>query len=279
MRFCERGGLKLPVIGLGTWEMGGRYRAEKQDDDVVVDALFKAVQCGVTHFDTAAMYGAGHTEILLGEALKNVERSRIQVTTKVWHTELGYDNLISSAYASLERLKMNYIDLFLIHAPNHNVPLQQTMQAMSRLVDEKVVKHIGVSNFGVKDLQQAMLYTHYPLACNQVEYSLLIRNQGVFQHYVERDVIPFCQVNNLMVMAWRPLMKGDVTKLSGMPLVRQLCQKYHCTPVQLALNWLVAHDGVVAIPKSINVSHIKENMEAVRWEMMPGDIRKLDLLV
>ena len=185
--------------------------------------------------------------------------------------------MITAAERSLKRLRTPYIDLYLIHWPNLAVPLGETMKALDRLVEEGKIKHIGVSNFSVEQLREAQRHTAYHITANQIEYNLAVREKGHYAAGMGTEIVPYCQRNNLFVVAYRPLDKGRLAQ-PGMPLVGQLAEKYGRTPAQIALRWLLEQKNVVVIPKATVPAHLQENCGALGWKLEQEDIEKLDAL-
>lgn len=258
LKTLGRTGIKVPAIGLGTWEMGGGSSVDRSHDEEAIRAIRKAVDLGMYLIDTAERYAAGHCEELVGEAIKPFRRNDLFIVSKVWLTHLRYDDVLKSAEGSLTRLNTDWLDLYLVHFPNPEVPLSETMRAMEKLVERKLVRFIGVSNFGVSQIREAESYlSGTGLAANQVDYSLLVRGR-------ERDVLPYCQERQISVMAFKPLARpsGD----NGLPydkFLRDIGERYHKTAAQVALNWLIRRGPVIAIPKAANLSHLEENAGAM----------------
>ena len=267
---------KIPVLGLGTWSIGGGMVTDTTYDEENIHAIKTAIKLGMTHIDTAEMYGDGHAEELVGEAIKDFNRETLFITTKVSPENLRYDDVIASAKKSLQRLKTEYIDLYLIHIPNPKIPIQETMKALNFLYEQGLIKFIGVSNFSVEQMKQAQKSSQNKIVANQIEYSLLVRNTG--NEYIsdmESKVIPYCQENDIMIVAYRPLARGRLTK-PGFKILDELAKKYNKTQAQIAINWLISKKKVITIPKSTSIGHLKENLGAVGWKLKPEDIRKLD---
>lgn len=255
------------MLGMGTWGMGGQYERDESSIKESVTALQYGLELGFKLIDTAELYGAGLSENIVGKSIENLPRESIFIITKVWKNNLRYKDVIKSAASSLNRLQTDYIDLYLIHWPNEQIPLQETMEALERLVDEKNIKAIGVSNFSVELIEEAQKYLkHEKIIANQIEYNLLERS-------AEKDVIPFCQKQNIKIIAYRPLAKGVLTT-DNYKILDMVGQKYKKTPVQVALNWLLSQN-IVAIPKAINQSHLQENYGALDWILGDGDIELL----
>jgi diketogulonate reductase-like aldo/keto reductase len=268
--------IQIPVIGLGTWGMGGFLEKDLSQDEKVIQAIRNALSLGYTHIDSAELYAAGHTEELIGKAIRTVDRSKLIITDKVYNTNLQYNDVIASCKKSLERLQTSYIDIYLIHAPNPNIPIEETMLAMDYLVEQNFVKFIGVSNFSVKEMIEAQKYSKNKIIVNQIPYNLSTRNKDYKNlcALMESEIIPFCQKNSITVMAYRPLERGLLLKPH--PVLDKLSNKYNKTKAQIAINWLISKPGVITITKAINIKHLKENLGAVGWNLRNEDIIELD---
>jgi diketogulonate reductase-like aldo/keto reductase len=268
--------VKIPVIGLGTWGIGGFLEKDPTNDEESIRAIRYAIELGYTHIDTAELYAAGHSEELIGEAIKHFDRSKLIITSKVLKTHLKYDDVISACKKSLKRLQVTYIDIYLIHAPNPEIPLAETMKAMDFLVEEKLVRFIGVSNFSVEQMKEAQKYSKNRIVVNQIPYNLITRNKDYIGPCtkMESEIIPYCQKNNIIVIAYRPIERGEILKphlvLDG------LCKKYDKTRAQIALNWLISKKNVIAISKSTVHEQLEENLGAIGWSLSDDDIELLD---
>jgi diketogulonate reductase-like aldo/keto reductase len=267
-------GESVAAIGLGTWNMGGRESPDYRDDERLIEAIRYAVELGMNHIDTAEMYAAGHAEELVGEAVKQFSRDEVFIATKVWPSNLRYEDVIRSCRRSLERLQLKYVDLYMVHWPNPRIPLQETMKAMEKLVKDGLVRYIGVSNFDVELLEQAMnALKREEIVANQVEYSLEARE-------VERELIPFCERNGITVTAYTPLGKGRIPAeaASNTPrgkILAEMAQRYGKTPVQIALNWVIWRPNVITIPKAARKEHLEENAGAAGWRLTEEDYKRL----
>lgn len=262
-----KSGFELPVYGLGLWQMGGRWEADNSDDEKEIAAIRAAIDMGITHIDTAEGYGNGHAEELLGKALEGYDRTKLFIATKVSAPNQGYDNLLKSFHASLKRIGTDYIDLYLLHRyPEPGIPIADTMRAMDELVEQGLVKYIGVCNMSPNRFEEAQKNTKNKLVCNQVHYNVQYReieNAGVLKH---------AQDNDVMVVAWRPVQKGT---LPDSELITELATKYGKTPHQVVINWLISQPNVVTISKTSNIEHLKENLGAVDWTMEDADIERI----
>ena len=219
-------GVEIPKIGLGTWGMGGKQIEDKRWDEETITAIKLAIDLGITHIDTAEYYGAGHCEELVGEAIQHHDRETLFITTKVWRTNLRHDDLLKSMKKSLQRLNQDYVDLYLIHWPNYQIPLKETMTALEKCVTEGYTKYIGVSNFSVSLINEAQSYLkeNY-LVANQTEYSLLDQKPRT-------NLLPYLQDTNRTLIAYSPLGKGILAKIDNKTL-SETAKKYDKTKTQI----------------------------------------------
>jgi diketogulonate reductase-like aldo/keto reductase len=260
----------IPVIGMGTWMMGGERSPDASHDEADIRAIRRAVELGMTLIDTAEMYAGGHCEEVVADAIKPFPREKLFLVSKIWPNHLKHDDVLKSAEASLKRLRIEYLDLYLVHFPNENVPIGETMKAMETLVERGLVRHIGVCNFSVAQMKEAAAaLSRQRLAVGQFDYSLLARGR-------ETDVIPYCREQKMTVMAFKPLARPTATAgLPHDPFLAQIGAKYQKTAAQVALNWLVAREPVIAIPKSTNLKHLEENAGAQGWQLSAEDQRAI----
>jgi diketogulonate reductase-like aldo/keto reductase len=258
---------KIPALGLGTWGMGGGTFPNYAQDKKVMTAIRAALELGYRHIDTAEMYAGGHTEELVGKAIRGFPRGDLFVTSKVWHNHLHYQDVRNALEGSLRRMGIEYLDLYLIHWPNNRVPLEETFKALNELLDEGLVKYLGVSNFNLTQLQKAITLSHTPLITNQVHYSLYNRN------YEKNGVLAYCQDHNILLTAYTPIEKGRVSRDKRL---KRMAARYTSTPVQIALAWLIQQTNVIAIPMSTNRAHLEENMGALEIELSKDDVAILN---
>lgn len=262
-----RSGFSLPVYGLGTWQMGGRSEADYSNDKAEIAAIRNTIKHGITHIDTAESYGAGHCEELVAQAIKDYDRSNLLIATKVSGDHQSYDRLLRSFEASLKRLDTEYVDLYLLHRfPDAGINIKETMRALDRLISEGAVKNIGVCNFTTKRFENAQNHTSNKLVCNQVHYSLEVREAE------KEGIVQYSQDNDIFLVAWGPLSKGT---LQNPTMLNEIANKYGKTPYQVALNWLISQKNVVTIPKTTLREHLDENLGVLGWELSDEDINKL----
>lgn len=244
---------KMPVIGLGTWDLRGA-QCEK--------AVLQALELGYRHIDTAEFYD---NESYIGQALRKsgIAREEIFLTSKVWYTHLRYPEVLQALDRSLEKLQTEYLDLYLIHWPNQEVSLEETLQAMAEAKGKGKIRHIGVSNFGVELLEKAVKISPYPVVNDQVEYHPLLS---------QRELLTYCQDRNIVFTAYCPLARGRAVREQ---LIKDVAAKYDKTPAQVVLRWLIQQKMVAAIPKAATLEHQKENLEIFDFELTEEDMRAM----
>ena len=279
-------GVMLPEIGLGTWKYSGGS-----------EPLLHGIELGAFLIDTAEMY---RTEDQVGRAVKGM-REKVFIATKVLGGHLRYSQVLRAAKGSLRLLETDYIDLYQIHWPNSSVPVAETMKAMEELADSGLVKHIGVSNFSLRELREAQAaMTNHPIVSNQVLYNLKRRK-------IEEELLPYCQRSGITILAYTPLASGSLTgpapatpahpepgegrrgrgilgrsrdRLLGrgrrQDALQALARETGRTPAQVALNWCTSRPNVIAIPKSNSVARTEENCGASGWRLTPAQLDALD---
>jgi methylglyoxal/glyoxal reductase len=247
-------GVQMPMIGFGTYLI--------TDAKEAYDSVRFAIDAGYRHIDTAALY---QNEEAVGRAIREcgVERSELFVVTKMWNSEHGYDTAIKAFDASLKRMGLDYIDLYLIHWPKPQN--KNTWKAFEQLYQQGLTKAIGVSNFHRHHLEDLLPSAIIKPMVNQVEFH---------PYLVQKNLVDFCQQNGIVYEAWSPLMQG---KVFDIPLLQQLSIKYQRTISQIVLRWNIEL-GVVTIPKSTNPLRIKENIDLFGFELEKSDIDKITQL-
>lgn len=271
MRFETIRNVTLPKIGFGTWKIGGESSADRKRDAHSLAALRSALELGYTHFDTAEMYAGGHAEELLGQAIHEVtlKREALFITSKVLPSNLKYEQVLRACEGSLRRLRMEYLDLYLIHWPSAGMRLDDTFRALNKLVRDGRVRHLGVSNFDVKLLKQSVALSETPLLTNQVPYSLADRA------YARNGVLDYCQKNDVLFTAYSPVEEGSLKITSTLEAI---AKAHQATPYQIALAWLAAQPRVITIPMSANPQHQAENLAAADVVLSPAEMERLEAL-
>jgi diketogulonate reductase-like aldo/keto reductase len=249
-------GAAIPAIGLGTWTLR---------DDACVEAVQAAIAIGYRHMDTAARY---ENEEAVGAGIRasGLPRTDVFVTTKVWHDSLAPGDLERSAEASLKRLRLEYVDLLLIHWPNLDIPLRGSIDALCRAKRVGLARHIGVANFTVALLEEAAALAGEPLAANQCEYH---------PYLDQTPVLAVCRRHGLALTSYCPL--GRTSVLSE-PLVHDIAARHGKTPAQIVLRWHVQQPGIVAIPKSGNRQRMAENISVFDFKLSDEEMRRISSL-
>ncbi|MFW5976822.1 MAG: aldo/keto reductase [Bacillota bacterium] len=248
-----KSGDKIPALGLGTWQNNGKN---------CINSVKKAIELGYTHIDTADAYN-NHKEVGKGIKKSGINRENLFLTTKIWRENLSYSKVISSGKRFLKELDTEYLDLLLIHWPNQSIPISETLKGMEELKNEGIVKNIGVSNFTINHLKEAL----------EVNEDLITVNQVEFHPYLyQKKLLNFCQNNDIVITAYSPLARGEIFNDDTF---KELSEKYDKSPAQLSLKWLVDKD-IVVIPKASSESHIKDNMKIFDWKLPDKAKEKLD---
>jgi len=233
-------------------------------------ALRRGIELGMTHVDTAEMYGSGRVEELIGTALRGIPRARYFIATKVLPTNASYPGTLAAAERSIARLGCEYLDLFLLHWPGAH-PLEETMRAFDDLVSQGKVRFVGVSNFETDEMLRAAAHLRAPLACNQVLYHLNERG-------IEHRLVPTARERGIAVVAYTPFGRGEFLR-SGTAARRTLesiARKHSATVHQVALAFLTREAHVFAIPKAANVEHVEENAGAAAVVLEASDVAAID---
>src|SRR5258706_2798484 len=260
--------LTLHKIGFGTWKIGGNSSPNHSLDSKSLTALQYALEIGYTHIDTAEMYASGHSEDLVGEAVRGSgkRREEVFITSKVLPSHLKYAEVLKACENSLRHLKMDTIDLYLIHWPQAGMKLEDTFRALNKLVRDGKVKHLGVSNFNLKLLKQSQAFSKTPIVTNQVPYSLSERS------YEKTGMLEYCQQNDILFTAYSPMDEGN---LRSSKALNEIAKAHNATIYQIALAWVISQPQVITIPMSANSRHQKENFDAVEIELNEREMDQL----
>ncbi|MFH1412472.1 MAG: aldo/keto reductase [bacterium] len=244
----------IPQLGLGTWMMSNGACAK---------AVKQALDLGYTHIDTAEEY---KNEEAIGRAIKDYDREQLFITSKVWHENLHYEQTLKACENSLQRLKTDYLDLYLIHWPNKLIPIEQTLSALKELQKTGKIKSIGVSNFTQKHLDQAM-----PIA-EELNIKIVINQVEFHAGFYQKDLLEYCDKKNIKITAYSPLAQG---LLATNPLLASIGQKYNKSAAQIALIWLIQRNLIV-IPKALTLEYAKANMEIFDIKLEEQDMADID---
>jgi 2,5-diketo-D-gluconate reductase B len=251
----QANGANIPVLGLGTWKLTGRNCAR---------LVQQALRLGYRHIDTAEGYD---NEREIGEGLRasGVRREEVFITTKVWTNHLAPRELERATRDSLVRMRLSDVDLLLVHSPNPRVPLAETIGALCRMQTEGYARHVGVSNFSVALLEQAVGFASVPLANNQIEW----------HPYVDRTaLVAATQRLGLSVTAYSPLARG---KVGSDDVLSTIGMQYGKSAGQVALRWLV-QQGAIVIPATSKVERLSENMAIFDFELQADEVAEIATL-
>jgi 2,5-diketo-D-gluconate reductase B len=241
-------GMRMPKLGLGTWQLRGT---------ACVEAVQRALTLGYRHIDTAQAY---NNEDAVGEAIAaSGLRGEIHLTSKVWWENLAPERIRAAIEASLAQLRTDHVDLYLIHWPSPTMDLPRALETMMRLREEGLARAIGVSNFPLALLRRAVEEIGAPIACNQVEYHVLLGQTAV------RD---YARSHGMVVTAYSPLAQG---RLAEHPELARIAEKHGATSAQVALKWLLDQDGVAAIPKAGRRESQQANLDALKLVLDEDD--------
>ncbi len=261
--------LTLPAIGQGTMGIGGYYEKDSSRDLEWIAGLRRGIDLGLTLIDTAEVYGAGHSEELVGAAIKG-NREKVLLSTKFSAEHSQTSQVITAAEQSLRRLGTDYIDFYQPHWPNPSVPFEETAEALEILVQSGKVRFVGLSNFSYKEAQQARaILDPIPVPMVQQEYNLIDRT-------IEDRILPECRNTKAFVLAYSPLLQGKlVPKDERRVILELLAKKYERTVSQIILAWLLRDDSVVMIPKGTTSSHLEELAMVKEISLELADIQQI----
>ncbi|NDV95734.1 aldo/keto reductase [Dysgonomonas sp. 521] len=245
-------GVKMPILGFGTLDLR---------ESTGVQSVAKAISIGYRLFDTATVYG---NEEAVGEGIKKsgIDRSELFITTKLWVDDTGYEKTKKAFETSLNKLGLEYIDLYLIHRPRGD--LRGAWKAMEELYEAGKIRAIGVSNFEPHQLEELLSYAKVKPAVNQIE------THPFFQQYREREVLNGL---NIQMEAWSPL-AGGRNDIFNNPTLNAIGKKYNKSAAQVSLRWLIQR-GVVTIPRTDNAEYMKENIDIFDFELDEADMLKI----
>jgi len=245
-------GHEMPLLGLGTWQLTGIKCRE---------AVKQALALGYRHIDTAWVYD-NHEEV--GKAIKEskLSRDKLFITSKVWRDNLHYNDVLVQCTQALKQLKTDYLDLYLIHWPNKNIPMQETFEALHELLQQGKILNIGVSNFTIAHLENALKLSK-KIAVNQVEFHPYLNQE---------ELLNYCTKNKIKLTAYSPLGRGQI--LSDKTLTA-LAKAHNKSPAQVCLRWLI-QKGLIVIPKASSSHHLKTNMEIFDFKLSAKETKAID---
>ncbi|QSG12180.1 Aldo/keto reductase, related to diketogulonate reductase [Halapricum desulfuricans] len=244
----------MPMLGLGTWE--------NEDPDQCAESVLTALETGYRHIDTAQAYG-NEGAVGDGIAAADVDRDEIFLATKVWISNLDYEDVLETTQESLDRLGTDYLDLLYVHWPSRTYEPGSTLEAFDELYEEGTIRNIGVSNFEPRHIDEAREHLDAPIFANQVETHPMLQQRELREYGREHDI---------EIVAYSPLARGDVFEID---VLSEIAEKHGVSEAQVSLAWLREND-VTAIPKATSEAHIQDNWESLTLELDEADLRQID---
>nr|WP_321111800.1 aldo/keto reductase [Halorussus salinisoli] len=245
----------MPRLGLGTWE--------NTDGETCAESVRQALETGYRHIDTAQAYD---NEEYVGEGIASadVDRDEVFLATKIWTSNLAYDDVIHTAKESLDKLGVDYVDLLYVHWPANEYDPEDTLPAFDQLYDDGLIENVGVSNFEPRHLDEAQEILDAPVFANQVEMHPMLPQD---------ELVEYGRENDMNLVAYSPLARGQVFDV---PEIREVAEKHDVSAAQVSLAWLLQRDGVAAIPKASSEDHIRDNWGALDLELDDEDVEKIE---
>ncbi len=294
-RFLGNSRIKVTEQILGCWAIGGSYWGGADDKESIA-TIKAAIEGGITTLDTAYIYGNGHSERIVGEGIKGYDREKLILITKLWKSEMSQDRIEKACDESLKAMGTDYADIYFIHYPSDDIPIEETMNGMMKLKEQGKIKSIGLSNFSLRQIKEAMRYGTIDVI--QPCYSLVWR-------FMDQEELPFCIENKIGIITYCTLAQGILTGKftkdktfaendgrSRAPIfqkpyfekalqvtehIKRIALKYDKTPSQIAINWVINTAGITApIVGARTVKQIEENLKASSFTLSSEDYEYLD---
>lgn len=274
-----KSGKPLHPIGIGTWLIAGSFEFNADDkykgakpvygnEPKEIEAIQYSLSKGQNHIDCAELYGGFYTDEVVGKALAGINREDLYIADKLWKSSVGTGLVRPTVEQMLSKLGTDYLDMLYIHNAFDDAPWQEAIPQIDQLIDEGIVRHFGVSNFTVEQMQKTLLIAKHPILANQMHYNLLHKEE------VDTAFFDFIKEHNIQLVAYQPVKRREVL---ANDTVKQIAQKHDVTPAQVALAWLLTKNAL-PIPKAVQKQHIDENIAAVNLVLDKSDAEQLDSL-
>ncbi|WP_062010968.1 aldo/keto reductase [Aureimonas sp. AU4] len=254
MKIIEASGARIPAIGLGTYQLRG---------ETCANIVTEAIEVGYRHIDTARMYG-NEREVGEGIRASGIERDKLFVTTKIWHDSIAAKDLVTSAREAVEAIAIGPVDLLLIHWPNADIPLEDSIGDLNAARREGLAHHIGVANFTSAMLDDASAISEAPLVCNQVEYHPMLSQEAI---------LGACARHDMALVAYSPI--GQGRDLLEHPTIQGVARAHGRSPAQVVLRWEIEQPRVAAIPRTSNPDRLRENLDVFSFELTGEEHRSI----
>lgn len=273
-----KSGKQLFPIGIGTWNIGGtfnpndptaKYKGAEpayENEKAEIEAIRYSISKGQNHIDCAELYGAFHTDEVVGKAIAGLPREDLYIADKLWKTSVDSGLVRSTVEKMLEKLGTGYLDMLYIHAPWAEVNWQEAIPQIDELIDEGVVRDFGVSNFTVENMQEAQAIAKHPISANQMNYNVLYKNE------IDEAFKTYCQDNNVQIVAYQPIKRKEVLVNA---VIQEIATRHSASPASIALAWLLAQK-ILPIPKAIHKEHIDDNLVSIDIVLSDEDINMLN---
>ena len=275
-----KSGKSLFPIGIGTWNIGGTYNPENQtakykgaepafdNEKNEIEAIQHSISKGQNHIDCAELYGAFHTDEVVGKAIASIERTDLYIADKLWKCSVSEGLVKPTVVEMLKKLGTDYLDLLYIHAPWDDVNWLEAIPQIDERIDDGVVRGLGVSNFTIADMQNTQKIAKHPIVANQMNYNVLFKNEvtEIFKDY--------CSENNIKIIAYQPVKRQEVLENET---IQSIASEHNVSAAQIALAWLLTKNAL-PIPKAVNKDHIDENVDSVDVKLSKPELELLDNL-
>jgi len=271
MRKVELGktGEKIPILGQGTW--GIKSRKGKDYYETWKNSLRRGIELGLTHIDTAEVYGFGTSEKVVGDLISEYNRDDLFITSKLFPMHMSLRTMKKAANNSLKRLGINNFDLYLIHWPSPFTSREKQMKILDHLVKEGKTRYVGVSNFSVDQFREGLSFLNTDLVTNQLHANITKQNHV-------SDSLPYYQKNGVILTAYSPLGHKGYSNLNGelIDKLNSIAKAHDATIQQIAIAWLINHKNVIAIPKAFKIEHVEANAKAVEIILSENELKLIE---
>ena len=272
-----KSGKALFPVGTGTWNIGGTFTANPSakykgaepnydNEAAEIEAIRYSISKGQNHIDCAELYGAFHTDEVVGKAIAGLKREDLYIADKLWKTSVDTGLVRATVEQMLKKLGTDYLDMLYIHAPWDDVGWQEAIPQIDELIDEGIVRDFGVSNFTIDDMEATRKIAKHPIVANQMNYNVLYKDE------VSKEFQDYCREAAIQIVAYQPVKRQEVLTNKT---IQDIAKAHGATPAQVALAWLLEQDAL-PIPKAINKSHIDENVDAVSVVLSEQELELLN---